>query len=99
MISIVEPISSIYGFNRSTKMWLDPLIALSAVTVNPAKTLDRNDDLNQVIKEAVCNLNILNSNFAGMGSPTRNLTNKTILEGNIICTKMNYIFVTKTFKI
>ena len=67
---------------------LDPLIALSAVTVNPAKTLDRNDGLEQgVIKEgAVCNLNILNSEFwqAWALQPGISPIETTILEGNII---------------
>ena len=67
---------------------LDPLIALSAVTVNPAKTLDRNDGLEQgVIKEGgICNLNILNSEFwqAWALQPGISPVETTILEGNII---------------
>ena len=67
---------------------LDPLIALSAVTVNPAKTLDRNDGLEQgVIKEGgICNLNILNSEFwqAWALQPGISPVETTILEGNVI---------------
>ena len=67
---------------------LDPLIALSAVTVNPAKTLDRNDGLEQgIIKEgAICNLNVLNSEFwqAWALQPGISPIETTILEGNII---------------
>ena len=67
---------------------LDPLIALSAVTVNPAKTLDRNDGLDQgVIKEgAVCNFNVLNSEFwqAWALQPGISPIEATILEGNIL---------------
>lgn len=67
---------------------LHPLIALGAVTVNPAKTLERNDGLVQgkLTKGAIANFNILNSPFweSWALQPGMSPIQSTVLSGELI---------------